>query len=45
MTDNIIALHKGVEYELILRTLANRHQKDDKEFEKIIASWRLTPRM
>ena len=45
ITDNIIALHKGVEYELILRTLANRHQSDEKEFEKVIASWRLTPRM
>ncbi len=45
VTDNIIALHKGVKYELILRTLANRYQSDEKEFEKVIASWRLTPRM
>jgi len=42
--DHIIALHKEVEYELILHTLANRYQRDRREFEKVIASWRLTPR-
>ena len=43
--DHIIALHKGVEYELILRTTADRYQRDLREFEKVIASWRLTPRI
>lgn len=43
--DHIIALHKGVEYELILRTLQARYRKDKAQFEKIIASWRLTPRV
>src|SRR5882762_249148 len=43
--DHIIALHKGVEYELILRTVAERYQRDKVEFEKVVTSWRLTPRM
>ena len=43
--DHIIALHKGVEYELILRTVAERYQRDKVEFEKVVASWRLTPHM
>lgn len=43
--DHIIALHEGVEYELILRTAEARHLKDEREFEKVIASWRLTPRI
>ena len=43
--DHIIALHEGVEYELILRTLAERYQRDEVEFEKVVASWRLTPRL
>jgi hypothetical protein len=42
--DHVIALHKGVEYELILHTLADRYQNDRQEFEKVIESWRLTPR-
>jgi hypothetical protein len=42
--DHIIALYNGVEYELILRTLADRYQSDRRDFEKVIASWRLTPR-
>ncbi|MFL6228168.1 MAG: hypothetical protein ACJ741_05260 [Pyrinomonadaceae bacterium] len=42
--DHIIALHKGVEYELILRTSPDRNQRDAREFERVIASWRLTPR-
>jgi hypothetical protein len=43
--DHVIALHKGVEYELILHTLANRYRNDKAQFEKIIASWKLTPRL
>jgi hypothetical protein len=43
--DRIIAVHKGVEYELILYTLADRYQTDRETFEKVIASWKLTPRM
>src|SRR5882762_5795074 len=30
--DHIIALHKGVEYELILRTLAERYERDERQF-------------
>jgi len=45
VTDHIIALHKGVEYELILRTLPERYRKDKIQFEKVINSWRLTPRV
>ncbi len=45
VTDHIIALHKGVEYELILHTLAERYQTDKIEFEKVVASWKLTPRL
>ena len=45
VVDHIIALHKGVEYELILRTLPARYRKDKAQFEKIIASWRFTPRV
>jgi len=43
--DHIIALHKGVMYELTLRTLADRQRIDSREFEKVISSWRLTPRV
>lgn len=43
--DHIIALHKGVEYELILRTMPDRYQRDRRIFEKVIASWRLTRRI
>ena len=42
--DHVIALHKGVEYELILRTLPDRYQRDRRQFEKVIGSWKLTPR-
>lgn len=45
VTDHIIALHEGVEYELILRTSPERFGKDETQFEKLIASWRLTPRV
>jgi hypothetical protein len=44
VADHIIALHKGVEYELILYTSAERYQRDEIQFEKVVASWRLTPR-
>jgi hypothetical protein len=45
VVDHVISLHKGVEYELILRTTNDRYQRDLREFEKVIASWRLTPRV
>ena len=45
VVDHVIALHGGVEYELILRTTPDRYQRDLREFEKVIASWRLTPRV
>jgi len=45
LTDHIIALHKGVEYELILVTSPGRYGADRRQFEKIIASWRLTNRV
>lgn len=43
--DHLIALHQGVEYELILRTPAGRYQRDRRTFERVIASWRLTRRV
>lgn len=43
--DHVIALHRGVEYELILRTLTDSYLRDRQKFEKVIASWRLTPRV
>jgi hypothetical protein len=43
--DHIIALHQGVEYELILRTSAERLVKDEKQLAKVFASWRLTRRL
>jgi len=43
--DHIIALHQGVEYELILRTLAERLVKDEKQLAKVFASWRLIRRL
>jgi hypothetical protein len=43
--DHIIALHNGVEYQLILRTSPERVGKDQIQFEKLIASWRLTRRV
>lgn len=45
ISDRVVALHQGVEYDLILHTLVNRYEKDRREFEKVIASWRLIPRM
>jgi hypothetical protein len=44
IVERIIALHEGIEYDLILRTLAHRYQQDRREFEKVRASWRLNPR-
>jgi hypothetical protein len=43
--DHIIAWHQGVEYELILRTIASRLVKDEKQLAKVLASWRLTRRL
>jgi len=43
--DQIVALHKGVEYQLILRTSPKRYGADRRQFEKLIASWRLTRRV
>lgn len=45
ITDHIIALHRGVEYELILRTLPSQSNRDKRESERVIASWKLTPRL
>jgi hypothetical protein len=45
ISDRVVALHKGVEYELILHTLDKRYEEDRREFEKVIASWRLIPRI
>ncbi len=44
VTDHIIALYEGVEYELILHTTADRYPADRLEFAKVISTWRLTPR-
>ncbi|HSE24555.1 MAG TPA: hypothetical protein VLB68_23010 [Pyrinomonadaceae bacterium] len=45
VVDQIIALYQGVEYQLILHTLADRYQKDRRVFEKLVASWKLTRRV
>jgi hypothetical protein len=45
ITDRVVAIHQGVEYHLILRTSAERYRKDRREYERVIASWRLTPRI
>ncbi|HYK20994.1 MAG TPA: hypothetical protein VEV42_09690 [Pyrinomonadaceae bacterium] len=45
ITDHIVALYKGVEYELILVTSRGRYAADRRQFEKFIATWRLTPRL
>jgi hypothetical protein len=44
LRDHIVALHDGVEYELILVTSPQRYAADRRQFQKVIASWRLTPR-
>src|SRR5882724_3566015 len=38
--DQIVALHKGIEYQLILRTSPDRYKKDKIQFDKVIASWK-----
>ncbi len=43
--DRVTAIHKGVEYQLILRTPAERYRKDKREYEKVLASWKLIPRI
>jgi len=45
VTDRIFAQHNGVEYQLDLRTVPESYQRDEARFRKVIASWRLTPRM
>lgn len=45
ITDQVVALYKGVEYELMLHTEARRYAADKIQFQKVIASWRLTPRV
>ena len=45
VTDHIVALHKGVEYELILVTSPEKYLADRRHFEKLVASWRLRPRV
>jgi hypothetical protein len=40
VVDQIIALYDGVEYQLILHTLADRYDKDKALFEKLVASWK-----
>ncbi len=45
VVDQIIALYKGVEYQLILHTAGDSYQKDRRVFEKLVASWRLTRRV
>ena len=44
VSDRVAALHNDVEYQLILETSADRYEKDRREFEKVITSWRLIPR-
>jgi hypothetical protein len=44
ITDHIVSLYKGVEYELILTTSPDRYDADRRQFEKVISSWRLTRR-
>jgi hypothetical protein len=45
VTDHIVALHDGVEYELVLVTSPDRYEVDRQQFEKVISSWRLTRRV
>lgn len=45
VAERIIALRKGVEYQLILHTVPQRYRKDRREFDKVVASWRLTRRL
>jgi hypothetical protein len=41
--ERIIALHKGVQYQLTLGTPVERYRKDRRRFEEVRRSWRLTP--
>jgi hypothetical protein len=43
--DQIIALHKDVQYDLTLGTFESKYQADKREFEKVIMSWKLIPRV
>ena len=43
--ENIIAIHKGVQYELTLFTPAERYRKNRRRFEKVRRSWKLIPSM
>ena len=45
VAERIIALYKGVEYQLTLHTTPERYRKDRREFDKLVASWKLTPRL
>jgi len=45
IAERVVALHEGIEYQLILHTKVDRYEKDRREFERVIASWRLIPRM
>jgi hypothetical protein len=43
--EHIIAFYQGVEYELILRTTAGRYRADRRQFLRVIATWKMTPRV
>jgi hypothetical protein len=45
LTDHIVALHDGVKYQLDLVTSPQRYAADRRQFEKLVATWRLTPRV
>jgi hypothetical protein len=45
LTDQVVALHGGVEYQLTLVTSPQRYAADQRQFQKVIATWRLTPRV
>jgi hypothetical protein len=45
LTDHIVSLHNGVEYELVFQAPVNKAKQGKRAFEKIVASWRLTPRV
>ena len=45
VTDSIVALYKGVEYQLTLYTVADTYQKDRRVFVKLVASWKFTRRV
>ena len=42
--EHVVAVHNGVEYQLILSTSAERYTKDRRKFEEVRTSWRLIPR-